>query len=111
MSDTLKIALICIAIGAAIGIPVSFLFSKPRSGRPRRFTNTRARKIHIVGLVLCAMVAARNFAQGQPYLGGLFAALGALGFSVMLTSGIRSLTKRRNRPIGQVEVDHEAHDE
>ncbi len=95
MQDTLTIVLVSIAIGAAIGIPVSFLFSKPRSGRSRRFANTRSRKIHIVGLAFCGIIAARNFAQGQPYLGGLFAALGALGVSVMLTSGIRSLIQRR----------------
>jgi len=94
MPNNLRIALICIAVGAIIGIPSAVLLPKLQPHWLKRYATRRSWMILLVGLILCAVMSAGHFVEGRPYVGGLFAAWGACVFFVLLISGLRFLSQK-----------------
>jgi len=88
MSEILKVVLICVGIGAFIGVGWASWLTKLRSGWQSRYANPRKWYSWVFGPVLCAAFSVGHFVEGRPYLGGTFLIMAAVAFFFLLSSAI-----------------------
>jgi hypothetical protein len=91
MIAEVKIAIMCIDIGAAVAVPFAILLPRLQPRWYRRLTTARSFALGTLGVVFCVAAAILHFAQGRPHLGGFFASLGTMGLFVLSISALRLL--------------------
>lgn len=91
MIAEVKIAIMCVYIGAVVAVPFAILLPKLQPEWYGRLTTPRSFTIGALGLIVCAATAVLHFAQGRPHLGGFFASCGTAAVLVLCVSALHVL--------------------
>jgi hypothetical protein len=90
MSQVLKVILICIVIGAAIGVAWAGLLTMLQRGWHRLYADPKKYQSWVFGPILCAALSVGPFVEERLYLGGTLVLLVAAAFFFLVTSAIRA---------------------